>query len=161
MCVCVCVCVCVRAQALYFISTSVRPCLYTGLCVCMCVCVCACEWTCFFCACVRASYLPPSGPGFDRFSVKKKKKKKNHSHAVAGLPLWKAAPGRNSVLLLPFPLRCSKKFLASQLEAQDLFLTYMGVLGLMFPSKKQKSKETHLKFALSHIQQGYSITALQ
>lgn len=34
-----------------------------------------------------------------------------------------------------------------------MFLTYMGVLGLMFPTEKQK--KTHLKF---YIQQGYSIT---
>lgn len=60
-------------------------------------------------------------------------------------------------MLLLLSLRCSKKFLASQLEAEDLFLTYMGVLGLVFPSKMKKSKE-HIQ---SYIEEGYSITVLQ
>lgn len=98
--------------------------------------MCVCLWMNVFSVrvCVRALLPPTIWALFGEIFCK------NHSHAVAGLPLWKAAPGRNSVLLL-LSLRCSKKFLASQLEAQDLFLTYMGVLGLVFPSKKQKKKK--------------------
>lgn len=124
------------------------------------MCVCASVNECVFCMCVYARararfYLPPSGPCLERFSVK-----------ITVTP-WQDYHCEKQHLeetrcSCSFSLRCSKKFLASQLEAQDLFLTYMGVLGLVFPSKKQKKEQrTHLKFTLSYIQQGYSISALQ
>ena len=66
--------------------------------VCVCVLykyVCVCEWMCFLYMCAP---LPPTiWALFGEIFCK------NHSHAVAGLPQWKAAPGRNSVLLLLFP----------------------------------------------------------
>lgn len=79
---------------------------------------------------------------------------RNHSHAVVGLPLWKAAPGRNSVLLLPFFLSdAQRSFWLPSLRRRICFWpTWASSASRSPPKKRENTSEIRTQLHPARLQ---------